>query len=286
MTAEELQEAVKALELDFPPRLSEAARLLPLISGHLDAAASQNPHSALVQLVPVVEEGLFGYELVPEREAHTYLIIGRNAQDQPSLRTVSYGTSGPEPLRLIAVQGRRLLSRSERPSRYSVQTRDAVFADWHAAANAACVQLRMLFPQPGDEASDIPRHAHRDLEEALRIARLHLDRFDPFIDFFGLPNEAQLGFPLSGPSGKQGELAFRAAGTWILHWQSDGEVVSESWSTKTEHLASQGTRHDRRSPADRRRHRRRATDRSEAARAWLGAERRRTCDRRANDRNN
>jgi len=276
---------MKASEPGLPPRLGEAASLLPLISGHLDAAASQNPHSALLQLVPVIEEGLFGYELVPDCDAHTYVIIGRNVQDQPSLRTVSYGTRGPEPLQLIAVQG-RLLSRSERGSRYSVQTRDAVFADWHAAANAACAQLRMLFPQPDDEASHIPRHAHRELEEALRIAHSHLDRFDPSIDFFGLPNEAQLGFPLSGFNGKQGELAFREPGTWILHWQSDDEVVSESWSIETERGAGPGTRHDRRSLPDRRVHRRRATDRGEASRAWLGAERRRTHVRRASDRNN
>ena len=48
---------MKASEPGLPPRLGEAARLLPLISGHLDAAASQNPHSALLQLVPVIEEG-------------------------------------------------------------------------------------------------------------------------------------------------------------------------------------------------------------------------------------
>ena len=273
---------MKALEPYFPPRLSEAARLLPLISGHLDTAASQNPHSALLQLVPVVEEGLFGYELVPERDAHTYVIIGRNVHNQPSLRTVSYGNRGPEPLQLIAVQG-RLLSRSERGSRYSVHTRDAVFADWHAAANAACAQLRMLFPQPEDKASDVPHHAHRDLEEALRIAHAHLDRFDPFIDFFGLPNEAQLGFPLSGVSGKQGELAFREPGTWILQWRSGDDVVSESWSTEAEPVAGPGIQHDRRSLADRRVYRRRATDRGEAARAWVGPERRRTHGRRISD---
>ena len=110
-------------------------------------------------------------------------------------------------------------------------------------------------------------------------------RFDPFIDFFGLPNEAQLGFPLSGFGSTQGELAFREPGTWILRWQSDDEVVSESWSIETARVAGPGTQHDRRSLPSRRVHRRRATDRGEASRAWLGAERRRTHVRRASDRN-
>jgi hypothetical protein len=276
---------MKAPEPGLPPRLSEAAHLLPLISGHLDAAAWDNPYCASLQLVPIVDDGLFGYELVPDLDTHTYVIIGRNAQSRPSLRTVSYSGGDPGALQLIAVQG-RLLSRSERASRYSVQSRDAVFADWHAAANAACAQLRMLFPQPDDERSDNSRYAHRHLEEALRVAHAHLDRFDPFIEFFGLPNEAQLGFPLSGASGEQGELAFREPDAWVLHWRARGEVLAKSWSIGTQPAAGTRTRYDRRSLPDRRVHHRRATDRGEASKACSGEERRRTQGRRARDRNN
>lgn len=90
----------------LPPRLSEAAHLLPLISGHLDASAWRHPYCASLQLLPIVEDGLFGYELVPDRDTHTYVIIGRNAEGRPSLRTVSYGSGGSEVLQLVAVQGR------------------------------------------------------------------------------------------------------------------------------------------------------------------------------------
>jgi hypothetical protein len=34
-------------------------------------------------LVPIVEDGLFGYELMPDRETHIYPIIGCNAQGEP-----------------------------------------------------------------------------------------------------------------------------------------------------------------------------------------------------------
>lgn len=243
----------------LPPRLSEAAHLLPLISGHLDASAWRHPYCASLQLLPIVEDGLFGYELVPARDTHTYVIIGRNAEGRPSLRTVSYGSGGSEVLQMVAVQG-RLLSRHERALRYSVKSRDAVFADWHAAANAACAQLRMLFPQLDDAPANTPQHAHRHLEEALRIAHSHLARFDPSVEFFGLPNEAQLGFPLSGVNGERG-LAFRAPDTWILRWQSANEVVGQSWSIEARHAAGARTQHDARSFPDRRIHRRRATDR-------------------------
>ena|SRR5204863_6711708 len=58
----------------FCPRLSEATRLLPLIRSHLVAVASECPLGTALDLVPIAEDGLFGYELVPDGEAHTYLI--------------------------------------------------------------------------------------------------------------------------------------------------------------------------------------------------------------------
>ena len=270
-------------ETTLVPRLSEAARLLPLISGPLDAAAQENRHCAWLRLLPIVEEGLFGYEIVPDQDSHTYLIIGRDGQGRPSLRTASYHDGGPEGLHLVAVQG-RLLSRSERASRYSVQSRDEVFADWHTAVSAACAQLRMLFPEPDSKRFSVRPHTHRELEEALRIAHSHLDGFDPFIEFFGLPNEAELGFPLSGADGEHGELIFREPKTWSLRWQAGHEVVAVSWSIST--IAGGGTYYDRRSLTDRRVHRRRAIDRGEAPMAWSGVERRRTSGRRAGDRKN
>ena len=65
----------------FCPRLSEARHLLPLLRSHLIAAASRYPLATgmALDLLPIVEDGLFGYELVPDRDAHTYVTIGCNA---------------------------------------------------------------------------------------------------------------------------------------------------------------------------------------------------------------
>ncbi|MGI8895710.1 MAG: hypothetical protein ACR2HE_08685, partial [Casimicrobiaceae bacterium] len=55
------------------PRLSEAKHLLPFLRSHLIAAAPRFPLSAglTLELLPLVEDGLFGYELVPDRQMHT-----------------------------------------------------------------------------------------------------------------------------------------------------------------------------------------------------------------------
>ena len=52
------------------------------------AAASRYPLAAglSLDLLPIVEDGLFGYELSPDRDTHTYVTIGCNAQGEPVLR--------------------------------------------------------------------------------------------------------------------------------------------------------------------------------------------------------
>ena len=72
----------------FCPRLSEARHLLPLLRSHLIAAASRTPLAAglALDLLPIVEDGLFGYELVPDRDAHAYVTIGCNAQGETGAR--------------------------------------------------------------------------------------------------------------------------------------------------------------------------------------------------------
>src|SRR5262249_56459356 len=121
-----------------PPRLSEAKHLLPFLRSQLVAAATLYPlHSGLaLDLVPMSEDGLFGYELVPDRAAHTYVTIGSNAQGEPVLRKALYGVGSGNALRLVAVDGNRL-TRSERAERYKSLQRDGCFPDWAAAAEAA-----------------------------------------------------------------------------------------------------------------------------------------------------
>src|SRR5439155_26646352 len=150
-----------ALIADFFPRLSEALHLLPLLRSHLIAAASRYPLPAglALELVPIVEDGLFGYEIVPDRNTHTYLTIGCSARGEPLLRRTSYGVGAPKTLQLAAVNGRKF-SRSERAARYSSRQRDSHFSDWPAAAGSAWAQLLFLFREPAPQPCLVRQHGH------------------------------------------------------------------------------------------------------------------------------
>jgi hypothetical protein len=230
-----------AANRSFCPRLSEARQLLPLIRRHLSAAASRRPLATELELVPIVEDGLFGYELIPDRETHTYPILGCNAQGEPVLRKTSYGVGAPDALQLVAVNG-RLLSRSERAARYTAQRREVLFPDWLAAAEAAWEQLLILFPDLPRRTPILREKMHRYFDKALSVAHSHLLRWDPFIQFFGLPNEAEMGFKLRGAGGEHGELRFQQPDIWTLRWSAPHEVVNETWSLT---LDDQDANHDK-----------------------------------------
>jgi|GEM_PF-695021 len=220
-----------AVSRTFCPRLSEARHLLPLLRSHLIAAASRHPLAAglALDLLPIVEDGLFGYELVPDRKTHTYLTLGCNGQGEPVLRKTLYGVGAPNPLQLVAVNG-HILSRRERAARYSTQQRDYHFTDWPAAAESACAHLLSLFPERPRQPVGVRQHMHRCLDEALSIAHSHLAHWNPFIQFCGLPNEAQHGFRLMGVKGEHGELVFQRPDIWMLRWKAPPQAVYESWS--------------------------------------------------------
>ena len=215
----------------FSPRLSEAKHLLPLLRSQLVAAATLYPlpSGLALDLMPLSEDGLFGYELVPDRAAHTYVTIGSNAQGEPVLRRAVYGVGSGDALRLVAVDGNRL-TRSERAGRYRTLQRDAHFPDWAAAAEAAMAQLLVLFPQRPRRPVTMREHAHRCLDEALAVAYSHLARWDPFIRFCGIPNEAEHGFALAGEHGECGWLTFQRPDIWMLRWKAPPQAVYESWS--------------------------------------------------------
>ena len=215
----------------FCPRLSEARHLLPLLRSHLVAAAAcyPLPVGLTIDLVPIVEDGLFGYELVPDRQTHTYVTIGCNAQGEPVLRKTSYGLGAANALQLVAVNG-HLQSRGERATRFSIQQRDAHFVDWPAAAEAAWAQLLVLFPGRPRQPAAVREHVHRCLDEALSIAHSHLAPWNPFIQFCGLSDEAEQGFALKGAKGEHGELVFQGPDIWMLRWKAPPQAVYESWS--------------------------------------------------------
>ena len=215
----------------FWPRLSEAMHFLPLLRRHLVAAASRYAltPALTIDLVPIVEDGLFGYELLPDRNTHTYVTIGCDAQGDPVLRKTLYDVGAPSTLRLAALNG-HILSRSERASRYSTQQRNSHLSDWPAAAESAWAQLLFLFPERPRQPVAVREHEHRCLDEALSIARSHLAQWNPFIEFCGLPNEAQRGFALKGSRGEHGELVFQRPDIWMLRWKAPPQAVYESWS--------------------------------------------------------
>jgi hypothetical protein len=215
----------------YTPKLSEARHLLPLLRMHLVAAAARYPlpNGIRLDLFPIVEDGLFGYELVPNRDAHTYLTIGCNACGEPSLRKTSYGAESAQTLRLVAVNG-QLLSRGERAARYATQQRELQFPDWDAATESAMAQLIALFPERPRQPAVIAEDAHRALDAAISIAHSHLAAWNPNIHFYGLPDEAQQGFALKGGDGEHGELIYQRPDIWMLRWKTPSNAVYESWS--------------------------------------------------------
>jgi hypothetical protein len=179
--------------------------------------------------LPIVEDGLFGYELVPDRKTHTYVTLGCNAQGEPVLRKTAYDVHADDALRLAAVDG-RILSRSEGESSYCMRQRDSHFPDWPAAAEAAIAQLLICFPERPRQPAIVREHMHRCLDAALSIAHSYLAHWNPFIVFCGLPNEAQQGFALKGADGEHGELLFQRPDIWMLRWKAAPQAVYESWS--------------------------------------------------------
>jgi hypothetical protein len=214
----------------FCPRLSEATILLPLLRAHLVAAASGRslPRGRSLDLLPIVEEGLFGYEIVPHPEIRICLAIGSNETGVPVVRTTSYGTDASNALQLVSVNGRSVTRRAA--GMRLTQRRESRFPDWHSAVASAWSQLAALLPDRPRQPVELNETSHRLLDEALSVAHSHLAAWDPFIRFDGLPNEAQLGYRLHGAAGSHGELVSQWPHSWILRWKSPPHAIYEEWS--------------------------------------------------------
>jgi len=186
-----------------------------------------------LDLLPIVEDGLFGYELVPDRRTHTYLTIGCDARGEPVVRKTLYDVGTANALRLAAANG-QILPRNERAARCPVQQRDTRFLDWSAAAEAVWGQLALLFGGRPRQPIMLRENVHRCLDQALSIAYSHLACWNPSIRFCGLPNEAQQGYTLRGAGGERGELLFQRPDIWLLRWKSPPLAVYESWSVSVD----------------------------------------------------
>ncbi len=179
----------------YSPRLSEAKTLLPLLRAQLIAAAPRYslPANISLDLLPIVEDGLFGYELVPDRNTHTYFTVGLDETGEAVLRGSLCYVGAPSTLRIAALNGESVACRNFSPQNCPPK-RDSIFAEMSDAVDSALSQLLALFPERPRKAAEFQVNLHRYLDEALATAHACLSQWNPFIEFVRLPDEAQYGF--------------------------------------------------------------------------------------------
>ena len=221
------------------PRLSQAKELLPVIRAQLVAAAANHsiPAGLDLDLLPIVEDGLVGYELLPNQATCSYLTIGCDARGVPLLRETLYRTAPAGALRVASVDGRTVSQNGSEATR-PVRQRDAILPDWSSAAHAAWTELAALFPQQPRHGIAVHDGWHACLDEALSIAYAYLAACDPCIEFCGVPDEARYGFALTHDHGGRGLLTSREPGKWALWFQSPNANLSEEWATARPHIGA------------------------------------------------
>jgi hypothetical protein len=213
------------------PLLSQAATILPLVRGHLAEAAPRCslPLGFSLDLVPILDEELLGYELTPIGIADTCLTLGCKPDGKPVLRKESLTIAPPGALQLVSLDG-RTIARAPRELPQRSGRRDLRFPDWPSAAKFAWAELETLFPGAPRRPPLLNPGQNASLERALVAAATRLAQWNPIIHFCGLPNEEQLGYALYGADGGRGELGFRHPDQWTLRWKSQREVVRAAWS--------------------------------------------------------
>ena len=212
------------------PRLSEASDFLPMLRGELVQAARTHlyPLALRVEFRPIVEDGLFGFELDTDASAATYVVIGQTTHGQPVVRLSRYRGEA-QTIRLATRNGVALSPTQTVPQRG--QHEEHCCNNWKIAAEQAWAALARAFPGNRVHQLIVNTTAQRSLEGALSIAYSHLATWDPFIHFYGLPEEAQRGFRLSSTvRSEYGELIFQRPDIWMLRWKAPPEAVYESWS--------------------------------------------------------
>jgi len=212
------------------PRLSQAMLLLPLLRAELGNAASRYsfPAGLEAELLPIVEDGLLGYEIVPNRDTHTYLMLGADANNAPVVRRNLYCTSAPSALRVATVSGSALMQH-EIDAWDDIEQRDVCYPDWRSATAAVWSELATLFADTPRYAIAIHDAEHAAFDRTLAVARTRLRGCDPSIEFCGIPEEGQYGFVLKSARGGHGNLVLRSRGAWELHWTTATTQIDEQW---------------------------------------------------------
>ena len=215
---------------DSFPRLSEASSFLPSLRAQLAHAATIHlyPIALRVELRPIVEDGLFGFELDSDAAAETYVLIGRTARGEPVVRSSRY-RGDARTIRLATRDGVILPPMQAHLQKPTYEEHRC--ASWQIAAEYAWTALSRAFPGNRVHQVIVNTTMQRSLEGALSIAHSHVAKWDPFVHFYGLPDEAQHGFRLSSAiPGEHGELIFQRPDIWMLRWKAPPEAVYESWS--------------------------------------------------------
>jgi hypothetical protein len=223
------------------PQLSQAARILPLVREHVSQAAAHCslPLGYSLDMLPILEEELLGYELVPLGLSETCLTLGCKPDGEPVLRKESLANAPPGALQLAAMDG-RTIARAARALPWRSGRRDMRFPDWASAARFACAELEHFSPGAPRRPPLLNTEPNASLERALLAAASRLAQWRPIIHFCGLPNEEQFGYALYGADGGRGELFFRHPAQWTLHWKSGSDVVCEAWSAMAPDLPLMG----------------------------------------------
>jgi hypothetical protein len=118
-----------------------------VVREHISQAAAHCslPLGFSLDMVPILEEELLGYELVPAGLVETCLTLGCKPDGEPVLRKECLANAPPGALQLAAMDG-RTVARAARalPSRSGRQ--DMRFPDWPSAARFACAELEHFSP--------------------------------------------------------------------------------------------------------------------------------------------
>ncbi len=211
------------------PRLSVASALLPLVRRALveDERAPRGDPAPEIDMAPIVEDDLFGYELAPRAFDQPVVVVGCTEDGIARVRRTEFDALEAG-LRLATLHGHAV--DAERPRvRRNPRQQEALYADWPTAA--AEVWAAFASAPRGDPARWLETmDACRSLENALTIANLHLAEWDPVVEFFGVPHQSEYGVPLRGANGETGNLTLHRPDLWLLYWCAPQRIVQREWS--------------------------------------------------------
>ena len=155
-----------------------------MVREHVSQAAAHCslPLGYSLDMLPILEEELLGYELVPLGLAETCLTLGCKQDGEPVLRKESLASVPPVALKLAAMDG-RTIARAARALPERSGRRDMRFPDWASAARFACAELEHFSPGAPRRPPLLNTDPSASLERALLAAASRLAQWRPIIHF-------------------------------------------------------------------------------------------------------